>query len=100
MKFDEETLLQLLENPETIPQLIEGFKPIIYTVASSLWGIYKDLVNNDDYFVTSANYRWKQYDALVSAGFSKKEAMDILLAGIKSTRDSAAKISGTSVKHN
>lgn len=99
MKINEETLMSFLENPELIPQSIDALRPAIYSAASAGFSVYKDLVDNDDYFLSVAKYYRKKYLALVQAGFSESEAMQILLTTIGTAKDYAAKTGGVSIKY-
>jgi len=100
----EELLQALMSNPDeinsAITRVIQTAKPIIYSVGGELLTMYKDLVGNDEYYTVEATHYKKKYDALIKAGFKPTQAMDVLLATIRSTRDYAAKTSGASVKLN
>lgn len=100
----EELLQALMSNPDEINSAITGViqtaKPIIYSAAGELFGMYKDLVGNDEYYAVEATNYKKKYDALTKAGFKPSQAMDVLLASIRSVKDYAAKTSSASVKLN
>lgn len=100
----EELLQALMTNPDEINSMVTGViqaaKPIIYSAAGELFGMYKDLVGNDEYYTVNATHYKKHYDALVKAGFKPSQAMDVLLATIRGTKEYAAKTSGASVKLN
>lgn len=98
----DELLQALMTNPDEINSVVTGViktaKPIIYSVAGELFGMYKDLVGNDEYYAVEATNYKKKYDALTKAGFKPTQAMDVLLATIRSAKDYAAKTSSVSVK--
>lgn len=72
----------LLDNPAnsktTISSVFEQYKPMIYAICGELFGMYKDLVSND-YYNTMALYDKKMLDALMNVGFSRDEAMTIII---------------------
>ena len=51
----------------------------MYALCSELFTVYKDFVNNDEYFKTIAEKSFKEYAYLVRAGFTAEQAMDIIL---------------------
>lgn len=79
----EKLIKALMKHPELaseiINSLVQKYKPAMYATGSELLNIYKDLVNNDEYFETVAGFQKKIYDAYVSAGFSETQAMTLLL---------------------
>lgn len=75
----EELLKSLFTSPEVITGIIKQYRPVIYAVCGELFQIYKDWVDNDDYFKYSADFDHKRMSALQEAGFSRKEAFAILL---------------------
>jgi len=76
-------LVMLMEDPdlakEMISELISKYKPLAYSIANELLVVYKDFANNTDYFETVAIAKRNQYDAYISVGFSKEEAMILIL---------------------
>jgi len=76
-------LLEILESPETageyVAEFMETYKPVIYSVIGELFGLYKDLNNNDEYFAEKAKSKKKIFDAYMAAGFTRDEAMAFLL---------------------
>ena len=90
-----ELLNQILENPEMIPDMIREYKGIIYPICKSLFGVFEDLVNNDHFFTTEAKFVKKQYDALLSAGFTYDQAMAIIIADKKSSSESLQRITNS-----
>lgn len=94
----EELLESLFGSPQNISALFEQYKPIIYMVCKELFGLYKDLVNNDDYYDTCALGNWKRFSALTKVGFTEEQAMQIIVNEIKEFNDYAKRTSGTSVK--
>lgn len=80
----EQLLAQLLEHPElitkeTIAALGDTYKKPLYAAISYLWDCMIDLVANDDYFMTNAQYTKKKYDAYIAVGFDEEQAMALLL---------------------
>jgi len=64
---------------ETIENLVAQYKPIIYAVLREGFQGYKDLVDNDEYFVQRAQMRRKMYTAYIDAGFTEEQAMLFLI---------------------
>ena len=64
---------------ETIENLVAQYKPIIYAVLREGFQGYKDIVDNDEYFVQRAQMRCKMYKAYIDAGFTEEQAMLFLL---------------------
>lgn len=103
--MDIDKLLELLtSSPEiangVITGIVEKYKPMLYMILAELFSMYKDLVNNDEYFDMSAKYNKKRFDALVNNGFTDDQAMSILLTEDKRFRESVNKTFGASVKKN
>ena len=70
------------ESQETaVKDLVAKYKPIIYTVVNEVFGVYKDLVTNEEWFAQTAQMKWKTYKALVDAGFTSEQAMAFMLNG-------------------
>ena len=76
----EEILKALLSSPEGIHAIVEQYKPVVYAVCAEGFGAYKDLVDNDEYYQVRAKDSRKMVEALIDEGFSREEAMDILLS--------------------
>lgn len=93
----EEMLKAILSSPGAISALFNEYKPIIYGVLQEAFNCYKDLVNNDEYFTVCAQFYKKKYDALVEAGFTKAQAMAIMLDETKRTKEYITKTSSTGV---
>jgi hypothetical protein len=72
-----------LESPndaeEFIKEEIGKYKPALYEIANELFGIYKDLVANDEYFSTLAQMKWKMYSAYRNAGFTEEQAFTFMI---------------------
>ena len=95
----EELLKALLTSPEYIAGIAEQYKPVLYAVFGELFKMFKDLVNNDDYFETNAKYSWKIMQSYMSAGFTREEAFAVLMNSREKLLESFKK-SGASVKLN
>lgn len=95
-----EILTTLLSTPEGVTAVIKQYKPLIYAVCGELFGMYMDLVNNDDYYAVAAQGDWKRFKALTDAGFSEDQAMALMLSSKQALKDYAAKTSGASIKLN
>lgn len=99
--MDIDKLLELLTaSPEIANGIITGavekYKPILYMVLRECFNVYKDLVNNDEYFAVSAKYDRKKFDALLNEGFTEDQALSIMLYEAKQLKESARKSSGSS----
>lgn len=93
-----ENFIEYLSSPEAISSLFESYKPIIYTVCKEFFDLYKDLVNNDEYYDVLALGDWKRYSALHKAGFTEEQAMQIIITEKKTIKDYSNSISGASLK--
>lgn len=82
-----------------ISSIVEQYKPLLYAVCAELFGLFKDLVNNDDYYKTNALHYKQMIDSFMSVGFSREEAMDILIMEKRGLQNQASK-SGRSIKLN
>ena len=97
-----ETIIELLsQNPEFVQNLIPGavdrYKPILYAIAEQLFCVFKDWVNNDDYYTNVALAKWKMFSALKSCGFTDEQALELMVNDTKQFRESVQKTSGASV---
>ena len=88
-----ELLNMLLSSPESIQEIVAQYKPMFYALCNEFFKVYKDLVNNDDYFATSAQQNWKMFRAYVDAGFTHDEAFTLLMRDIDSWQKSAQRVS-------
>lgn len=100
-----DTILDLLsKDPDAsnviVSSAIERYKPLLYSICGELFGIYKDLVNNDDYYNTMALYDKKMLDALMNVGFSRDEAMDIIIVEKRSLQSQAKRLSASENRRN
>ena len=80
----QELILKLLaENPDALTPIISEYankyKGILYALCSELFTVYKDFVNNAEYFETIAEKSFREYASLMNAGFTAEQAMDIIL---------------------
>lgn len=82
-----------------ISSIVEQYKPLLYAVCAELFGLFKDLVNNDDYYNTNALHYKQMIDSFMSVGFSREEAMDILIMEKRGLQNQASK-SVRSIKLN
>lgn len=81
-----EKLLEILmKNPETatdiLKPLLNKYKPMAYSVLNELFGICKDLVGNDEFYVMRAMDKRKTYESLIKVGFSEDQAMALMING-------------------
>ena len=79
-----EKLLELMfENPEIIPtlipELVNKYKPTIYSVCNEFHNIMKDYADNTGYFETCAKIKKQQFDAYVNAGFNEDQAIAFMI---------------------
>lgn len=79
----EKLLRLLLDNPEMIDEniigsLVDKYKKPLYAICKYLFGIYQDLVNSDYYETRAKDYK-KYRDDLMDEGFTRSEAMSIIL---------------------
>ena len=96
-----ELLELILSNPDladtTVNTLFEKYKPLIYSVARQLLEVYKDFVNNVEFYSVAALANWKRFDSLTRVGFTEDQAMSIMMDDMKKWRE-VAKNSGVTVK--
>ena len=83
--MDLEKIFDLLEeDPEAAGEmlvgLIQAYKPCVYSIGNELLEIYKDYVNKDELYALSALHAKKAFDAYENAGFTKAQAMQLVLA--------------------
>ena len=64
---------------EAIQNLVTKYKPLFYIVLRECFGMYKDLVANDDFFTRQALMKKNMYDAYCSVGFTPEQAMMFIL---------------------
>ncbi len=90
-------LKELLSNPETaqatVNALFVQYKPLVYGVFKELFKCFNDLLSNDDYFDASAAYFEKMVNALTDHGFSRNEAMSIILSEKQDIKESSKRVS-------
>lgn len=96
----EELLKALLSSPEGISAIVSQYKPLFYAVCKEIWSIYKDLVNNEEYYAVSAQAKKKSFDALVNVGFSESQALALMINDVNNFKEYAAKTSGVNVRLN
>lgn len=65
--------------PSLIPELVNKYKPIIYTVCNEFHNMMKDYANNTEYFETCAKIKKQQFDAYVNAGFNEDQAIAFII---------------------
>jgi len=82
-----------------IEALAEQFKPLLYTLAREGFEVYKDVVNNDDYFEQRAQMKWKLFAAYLDAGFREEQAMMLILEA-DSMRRSVEQVVSSSLKRS
>lgn len=96
----EELLKALLSSPEGISAVVSQYKPLLYAVCKEIWSMYKDLVNNEEYYAVSAQAKKKSFDALVNVGFSESQALALMINDVNKFKEYAAKTSGVNVRLN
>ena len=79
-----EKLIEFMsENPEIIPtlipELVNKYKPTIYSVCNEFHNIMKDYADNTGYFKTCAKIKKQQFDAYVNAGFNEDQAIAFII---------------------
>ena len=79
-----EKLIELMmENPETIPmlipELVNKYKPIIYSIGEEIHNILKNYADNTEYFKTNAKIKKQAFDAYIDAGFNENQAMAFMI---------------------
>ena len=79
-----EKLIELmLENPENIPmlipELVNKYKPIIYSIGEEIHNILKDYADNTEYFKTNAKIKKQIFDAYIEAGFNEDQAIAFMI---------------------
>lgn len=78
MEMDD-ILEKLLTDPDSLVTLIESYKPLLYKFAGVIFGVYKDLVDNEEYNDYTAKSLMNKYQALVKYGFTEEQAFALLL---------------------
>ena len=103
-----ELLIELLKDPDsmanTATEIISQYKPLLYKVLNELFGFYKDLVNNEEYYEYSAKDKMNDYKSLINVGFTEDQAFLLLLDKDVKRSELAKRFSETSkadvkVKH-
>ena len=69
----EDTILRVIQ------ENVSKYKPLIYNVLLEGFNVYKDFTGNDEYFEQRAKGKWGMFDSYVKAGFTREEAMQIML---------------------
>ena len=80
---------------ESIQNLVAQYKPLFYAVMRECFGMYKDLVANNDFFTQQAMMKKNMYDAYCTAGFSPEQAMMFILDADVARRDFIKQISSS-----
>ena len=96
----EELFKALLSSPEGISAVVSQYKPLIYAVCKEFWGMYKDLVNNEEYYTVSAKSKRNEFDALIDVGFTETQALALMINDAKKFKEYASKTSGVNIKLN
>lgn len=94
-----ELLIKLLtSNPEiisgTVKEYINKYKPMVYEIVGDVYSIYKDYVANEEHYIIDAEYYKNKLDAYMNAGFSREEAMSLIL---KDSKDLEKALSNTKI---
>lgn len=83
MESYKELLMAFIENPQgaidEVVAVISNYKPLAYKLLNELFEIYKDLVNNEEFYAYTAKDRMNDYQALINAGFTEEQAFTLLL---------------------
>ena len=66
-------------NAESLIQISEVYKPEIYKIANYIFGMYKDLVANEEFYKVQAKDKANYRDALLAEGFAREEVMQLLI---------------------
>lgn len=64
---------------EDIISMADIYKPELYKIINYLFGFYKDLVSNEDYYKTISKDYSNFFNALISEGFDRAEALQIII---------------------
>ena len=72
---------------ETIRNAVSKYKPAIYALLDELFTCYEDLASNQRVFKAQAQMKWNAYAAYLDAGFTKEQAMLLLLDSDASRRN-------------
>lgn len=68
---------------------------MVYWVGSELLEVYKDYANNDEYFKTAAKVKWNQFSSYLEMGFTREEAMLILLKDAENMKKTINNVSSS-----
>ena len=94
----EEILSELASNPDTIKELVDKYKPLVYAGAKELLGVFKDLADNKEFFKVCATASRNEFDALVEVGFSQAQAMALILHNADQLKAASSNMSASSSK--
>lgn len=98
-----EMLIKLLtNNPDTIAEIvktyIEKYKPMVYSILHDCFDIWKDYVNNDEVYAVDAKHYRKLLEAFMNEGFTREEAMLLIIKKQLDAEKAANKISTNTSK--
>lgn len=83
MDLFKDIFAQLLTDPQGsvdgVVAAIAAYKPYIYKILNELFGLYKDLVDNEEYYEYIAKDKMNEYQSLLNAGFTEDQAFILLL---------------------
>lgn len=96
----EDILKALLTTPEGIVAVISQYKPLLYAICGELFSIYKDLVNNDEWYTVNAVNDRKRFESLVNTGFTENQAIQIMIAKSQNFKNYAQNTSGVKLNLN
>lgn len=89
--MDLQTFLTLVEQSSTtadvVNEYIEKAKPGLYKLGDEILSILNDLVENDEYYSTVAKGKAKMFNALCHEGFTRDEALSIMIANEKALKE-------------
>lgn len=96
----DELLKAILISPDALAESMEQYKPIIYAICNQVLSVYKDFVNNDEYYKYSALNDYKTYKAHIDAGFSEEQAFLLMIRNAETASNMLRTMSKTNKKEN
>lgn len=90
----------ILTSPDALAESMEQYKPIIYAICNQVLSVYRDFVNNDEYYKCNALNNWKTYKAHIDAGFSEEQAFLLMIRNAETASNMLRTMSETYKKEN